>query len=206
MASEVPARRDGKVAPVDVEDLAPGGVRSATRVERVRAEQVPGDVILIVGGDKVPADVTWRAAASPPTRGGKDISSSRLEGDTLKVDTAALTGEPIPRSYPSDAYGPQILAGCTVQAGEAYVYVDKTGADTEIGSSQQEILKDKAGGRTVSVFEQNVMKAVRVVVLLSILPVFAVFRGVSFRDARRGATPSRELEAASTRAEGRTRR
>eukprot|EP00629_Pelagomonadales_sp_RCC1024_P000254 CAMPEP_0119262516 /NCGR_PEP_ID=MMETSP1329-20130426/2201_1 /TAXON_ID=114041 /ORGANISM="Genus nov. species nov., Strain RCC1024" /LENGTH=954 /DNA_ID=CAMNT_0007262165 /DNA_START=115 /DNA_END=2979 /DNA_ORIENTATION=+ len=138
VASEVPARRDGAVAPVDVEDL------------------VPGDVILIVGGDKVPADVTW------------------LEGDTLKVDTAALTGEPIPRSYPSDAYGHQILAGCTVQAGEAYCYVDKTGANTEIGSSQQEILKDKAGGRTVSVFEKNVMKAVRVIVMLSILPVFAV--------------------------------
>ena len=37
MASEVPARRDGSVAPVDVEEL------------------VPGDVILIVGGDKVRA-------------------------------------------------------------------------------------------------------------------------------------------------------
>jgi len=61
VASEVPARRDGAVAPVDVEDL------------------VPGDVILIVGGDKVPADVTWRAAASSP-RGFPNRRAPRTQG------------------------------------------------------------------------------------------------------------------------------
>ena len=59
-----------------------------------------------------------------------------------------MTGEPIPRKYPSDDYGKGILAGCTVVAGEAYCYVDKTGGNTELGASQEEILKDKAGGRT----------------------------------------------------------
>jgi len=144
VSSEVPARRDGEVNPIDVEEL------------------VPGDVILIVGGDNVPADVTW------------------VEGDKLAVDTAALTGEPIPRKYPSDQYGYQILAGCTVAAGEAYCYVDKTGANTELGSSQEEILKDKAGGKTVSVFEQNVMRAVRYLILFSLVLVLIILFVLGF--------------------------
>ena len=35
---------------------------------------VPGDVVLLVGGCAIPADVEW------------------LEGDVLAIDTAALTG------------------------------------------------------------------------------------------------------------------
>eukprot|EP01039_Chlorochromonas_danica_P016545 gene16545-19564_t len=75
---------------------------------------VPGDVILLVGGAMVPADVDW------------------LEGDVLSVDTAALTGEPLPRKYPSKDYGRTILCGATIVAGEAYCVVRKTGANTEI--------------------------------------------------------------------------
>lgn len=45
---------------------------------------VPGDVVLLIGGCQVPADIEL------------------MEGDVLSVDTAALTGEPLPRKYPSD--------------------------------------------------------------------------------------------------------
>ena len=48
---------------------------------------VPGDVVLLLGGVQVPADIEW------------------LEGYVLAVDTAALTGEPLPRKYPSDDHG-----------------------------------------------------------------------------------------------------
>ena len=43
-----------------------------------------------------------------------------IEGDVLSVDTAALTGEPLPRNYPSEEYGHLILCGATIKAGEAY--------------------------------------------------------------------------------------
>lgn len=42
-------------------------------------ELVPGDIILLVGGTMVPADTKW------------------IKGDIMQIDTAALTGEPIPR-------------------------------------------------------------------------------------------------------------
>merc|ERR1719463_903010 len=46
------------------------------------AELVPGDVIFLRGGNIVPADCEW------------------LEGDPMLVDTACLTGEPLPRKVP----------------------------------------------------------------------------------------------------------
>jgi magnesium-transporting ATPase (P-type) len=80
-------------------------------------------VILVVAGNMIPADVEW------------------LEGDILAIDTAALTGEPLPRKYPSEQHGRIMLSGCTVKAGEAYCLVKETGVRTEIGQGQSEIVK-----------------------------------------------------------------
>jgi len=127
-----------------------------------RAEQlltrllVPGDVVLLMGGAEVPADIEW------------------MEGDILSVDTAALTGEPLPRKYPSDQYGKLILCGATIRAGEAYGIVRKTGTNTEIGGAQAEIMKDKAQSK-VSVFEDRVLLAVKIIILVSLLDVIAIF-------------------------------
>eukprot|EP01035_Chromulina_nebulosa_P028324 gene28324-37379_t len=97
---------------------------------------VPGDVVLLIGGVSVPADIDW------------------LEGDVLSVDTAALTGEPIPRKYPSPEHGKLILCGTIIRAGEAYGVVRKTGINTEIGSASAEVMKDKTVAK-VSVFEER---------------------------------------------------
>jgi H+-transporting ATPase len=117
---------------------------------------VPGDVILLVGGVSVPADVEW------------------LEGDVLSIDTAALTGEPLPRKYPSEDYGALILCGATVVAGEAYCVVRKTGIHTEIGGSQAEIMKDKTT-KKISVFEEKVLLAVKIIILCAVVDVLIIF-------------------------------
>jgi P-type E1-E2 ATPase len=88
-------------------------VRGSSSSEVNVKELVPGDVILLVGGTKVPADVMWRS------------------GDKMAIDTAALTGEPIPRTYPSDRYGTDVLCGTVVKEGEGYCQVLKTGEHTE---------------------------------------------------------------------------
>lgn len=117
---------------------------------------VPGDVILLVGGCSVPADVEW------------------IEGDILAIDTAALTGEPLPRKYPSEDHGKLILAGCTVREGEAYAVVRKTGINTEVGGAQAEIMKDKSTTKQ-SVFEHGVLQAVKVICLISLIDVLIIF-------------------------------
>ena len=117
---------------------------------------VPGDVVLLLGGVQVPADIEW------------------IEGDILSVDTAALTGEPLPRIYPSDEYGPLILCASTILSGEAYGIVRKTGVNTEIGSTNVDIMKDKSHAK-VSVFEERVLLAVKIIILASLIDVLVIF-------------------------------
>eukprot|EP01034_Spumella_vulgaris_P021274 gene21274-27297_t len=117
---------------------------------------VPGDVVLMVGGCAVPADVEW------------------LEGDVLSIDTAALTGEPLPRNYPSEEYGNLILCSTTVRAGEAYCVVRKTGINTEVGGANAEIMQDKTESK-ISVFEERVLFAVKIIILISIVDVLIIF-------------------------------
>mmetsp|Transcript_17619 Transcript_17619/g.26304 ORF Transcript_17619/g.26304 Transcript_17619/m.26304 type:complete len:952 (-) Transcript_17619:127-2982(-) len=117
-------------------------------------ELVPGDVVLLVGGTIVPADTQW------------------IKGDTVSVDTAPLTGEPIPRKYPGE-HGDVILSGTTVVAGECYGRVMRTGEHTEIGNAQKEIMADKTVS-VVSVFQKKIMLVVQILVSVSFALVIAV--------------------------------
>jgi H+-transporting ATPase len=116
---------------------------------------VPGDIILLVGGTIVPADTKW------------------VKGDRMQIDTAAMTGEPLPRKYPSPDYGDIILAGTTVMTGECYGQVILTGTNTEVGKAQADILKDKSV-RVVSVFQEKIMSVVQILISSSFLIVAAV--------------------------------
>lgn len=119
------------------------------------AELVPGDICMLVGGNIVPADMKWK------------------HGDPLKIDTAALTGESLPRTYPSKEYGAEILSGTTVASGEAYCVVTAIGISTEIGKAQADVLQDKTI-RVVSVFQHKIMTVVQVLVSSCFALVFAV--------------------------------
>jgi H+-transporting ATPase len=63
------------------------------------SEIAHGDIAMLVGGTVIPADSKW------------------IRGDGMSLDTAALTGEPIPRKYLGE-HGDVMLAGTTVQGGE----------------------------------------------------------------------------------------
>jgi magnesium-transporting ATPase (P-type) len=84
-----------------------------------------------------------------------------------------MTGEPIPRKYPSSEYGDIILSGTTVVSGECYGQVAETGENTEIGKAQADILKDKTV-MIVSVFQKKIMYVVKALVTSCLLMVVAV--------------------------------
>ena len=167
MESSIPCLRDGKTESLPVSKLVPGaskhpppfqpalvresdlllGALSGSQKSFCRSA---GDVIHLRGGALTPADVEW------------------LEGDTLSIDTAALTGEPLPRKYPSEEYGKMILSGTTVKSGEAYCIVRLTGTNTEIGQGQADIMADRATA-AVSVFEQRVMVVVNIIISVAVL-------------------------------------
>ena len=89
------------------------------------AEQlVPGDVVLIEAGDRIPADL--RLLDSHNLR----LDESMLSGESLPVDksSAAVAADAPLAERSSLAY-----AGCLVAAGQARGLVVATGADSELG-------------------------------------------------------------------------
>lgn len=81
-------------------------------------------------------------------------------GDVLSIDTASVTGEPLPRNYPSEQYGALILTGTTVKAGEAYCVVRKTGLNTEVSDAKNNLLsslfKNSDSLRFIIIFFPNI--------------------------------------------------
>jgi len=93
------------------------------------AELVPGDIVAIRGGQAVPADGIW------------------LDGDIVKVDTAALTGEPIARTIPKNDHdqGKKLLAGCILVQGECRMLIQATGKQTQVGQATEMVANAKKG-------------------------------------------------------------
>jgi magnesium-transporting ATPase (P-type) len=88
-------------------------VREGHRQVVDASELVPGDVVLLEAGDRLPADL-------------------RLdEGLSLEVDTSMLTGESVP-DRPSD--GADLAGGCFVLEGEALGTVTATGEHSRLAS------------------------------------------------------------------------
>ncbi|WOF24332.1 HAD-IC family P-type ATPase [Microbacterium betulae] len=109
LSAEASARRDGAWATVPAEEL------------------VPGDVVRLAPGDKVPADMRL------------------VQADRLRVDESALTGESVPASksvdpVPADAgvgdRSSMAFSGTIVSGGQGRGIVTGTGAATEIGRIQ----------------------------------------------------------------------
>jgi len=153
--------------------------RNGTMVILPVAELVPGDIIFLRGGNVVPADSEW------------------LEGDPMLVDTAALTGEPVPRKVPRpprDGEPPEagrlLLSGCIIKQGEGHCEVKKTGLHSEIGQAAG--LVQEASGHTMGVFETKIMQVVRAVILITLVDAAIVLyidvahRNVHFTDALLG--------------------
>jgi magnesium-transporting ATPase (P-type) len=101
----------------------------ATQIDAVAL--VPDDVVLLVSGDKIPADLQL------------------LECRDLLVDESSLTGEslanakqaeePIPADAPISARTDTVFAGTIVTHGRARGCVTETGADTQIGRIASEV-------------------------------------------------------------------
>ncbi|MFE4726000.1 cation-translocating P-type ATPase [Microbacterium sp. NPDC056736] len=109
LSAEASARRDGGWVTVAAADL------------------VPGDVVRLMPGDKVPADLRL------------------LEAFQLRIDEAALTGESVPSSKVDDPVDPDAgvgdrrsmaFSGTIVSAGQGRGVVTATGATTELGRIQ----------------------------------------------------------------------
>ncbi|MCQ0989334.1 cation-translocating P-type ATPase [Jiella marina] len=96
-------------------------------VRRLDSHQlVPGDVVLLEGGDRIPADLRLLEANEV------QADESSLTGESLPVDKAA--GEALPEDTPLAERLTMLHAGSTLQRGRARALVVATGSHTELGA------------------------------------------------------------------------
>lgn len=114
---------------------------------------VPGDIVFLKEGDKIPADARI------------------LELSSFRVDESALTGESVPVSktiepldkddiVPADQTN-MVFRGTFVVGGNAYVVVTTTGLDTVIGEISQELKQID----TEVPLKENIKKLSRVIIV-----------------------------------------
>lgn len=157
-----------------LQDLSPpmSVVLRDGRSTEIKSENlVPGDILLLTMGDKVPADARI------------------LESSTLSMNEASLTGESdpvskfadgsdeIPLDTPLAKRKNMVYLGTFVQVGEAKVVVVNTGNDTELGiiaSSMGEMQTMEMPLRTKINFLGKVLSTL----MISFLIVFIIFTGI----------------------------
>ncbi|MEY3442718.1 MAG: hypothetical protein RLZZ519_999 [Bacteroidota bacterium] len=131
-------------------------VRDGVEVRIAGREVVPGDVMILQEGDRVPAD------------------ASLLEATNFTVDESMLTGESLPVSKKLDAAGEEkldrVFSGTLVVHGRAVAEVSQTGSATEFGKI----------GATLSKIEQvETRMQHEMKVLIRVLAFIAIFLTVS---------------------------
>jgi Ca2+-transporting ATPase len=98
--------------------------RAGAEKEITIEELVPGDIVILEGGDVAPADIRL------------------IESNNLRVNEAALTGESVPvvkESDPADTNAPiaerkcMLYRGTTINGGSGQGVVTSTGMQTELG-------------------------------------------------------------------------
>jgi len=133
--------------------------RDGTWGERDAADLVPGDLVRIRLGDIVPADV------------------SLLDGDYVRIDQSALTGESLPVDK---RRGQSAYSGSVVVQGEMTALVTETGPRTYFGKTTRLV----AGAAPVSHFQKAVLAIGDYLIwlslaLVSLLVIVELFRGAA---------------------------
>ncbi len=137
LPQQVKLRRDGCTAPAPASSL------------------VPGDVLFLEAGDKVPADCRV------------------IEAFALRVNNATITGEPVPHSRDANVSDEPdflhssnaLLAGTSVVSGEATALVFATGAHTAFGQIAH---LTQSAREPLSPLQKEVVRLSRLVGLLSL--------------------------------------
>jgi len=102
-------------------------IRDGRRRRVAGREVVPGDLIVLAEGDRIPADAVLRAAHALQT------DESLLTGESVPVRKQAAPGGPVADQPPGGDDLPWVFSGALVVRGTGLAEVRHTGAATQIG-------------------------------------------------------------------------
>ncbi|MGA3487650.1 cation-translocating P-type ATPase [Micromonosporaceae bacterium DT55] len=138
-------------------------LRDGAEHELPAAELVPGDVVLLESGERVPADLRL------------------LEVNGLQVDESMLTGEVLPvtkqvNRLPADTLSAErtniAFSGTLVTAGRGRALVVATGADTELGMIN-ELVQGPATRSPLEILTHSLERRIGAVVATAAVAIFA---------------------------------
>ena len=134
-------------------------------------EIVPGDVILLNEGDRVPADIRILHESS------LKVDESLLSGESLPVEKNAAV---LPEKTPFMSRGNMAYAGSTVVSGKAEGVVTATGLLTEVGKIAQSVVSTESVKPPLVIRMETFSKRIGILVLAacSVLAVVAIARGM----------------------------
>lgn len=129
--------------------------RGGQSVEAARSEIVPGDVLILEEGERVPADARL------------------IEATGMRVDNAALTGESKPKRRTAEAtedghwldFPNLVFAGTTILSGHGQAVVFATGMRTEFGKIADLTTTVETG---LSPLQKEIIKVTRIVAAISL--------------------------------------
>jgi P-type Ca2+ transporter type 2C len=142
--------------------------------KRINAEElVPGDIVLLKSGEKVPADLRL------------------IKTKNLSIDQSILTGESVPvgktnkkekEDQPASGCDNLAFAGTMVTSGRSTGMVIKTGLDTEIGKIAEEVQSREEVKPPLLVRMDRFSKQIGLIVLggVAILAVIAIILGYEY--------------------------
>lgn len=139
-------------------------VRNNTQIEIPIRELVPGDIVILNEGDKIPADLEL------------------LEAFSLKVDESILTGESVPVNKNMKGKNNQniLYKGTIITTGRAIAVVQKIGANTEFGKIINLVANQENSKSPLSVQLDDLGKKIAfvIIILISILFILGLLRNI----------------------------
>ena len=159
-------RRDGRTVEVDADDL------------------VPGDVVLLEAGDRVPADGRLLAATSA------SVDESALTGESVPVDKSAPALDVADDAAPDlgDRRN-EVFMNTTVVRGRVEVLVTATGMRTEMGRIAELLHAADPGPTPLQVQLDHLGKRLAAIALVAVTSVFVLqlLQGADLGEAAIGA-------------------
>ncbi|MCL2319639.1 MAG: HAD-IC family P-type ATPase, partial [Treponema sp.] len=141
-------------------------IRDAHKQEIDTVELVPGDIIVLKGGDLVPADARL------------------LESESLEIDESSLTGESESREKDPDTLamdnaplGDQtnmVFSGCLVVGGHGKAVVIGTGMDTQIGKIAGYLQHTKKNKTPLQIRLDKLGRLISTIAIVSALTLFVI--------------------------------
>ncbi len=137
-------------------------IRSGKGVEILSKELVPGDIMILEAGDKVPADARI------------------IEAINLQTDESILTGESVPLDKNSDVItkdallherSNMIYSGTNVVNGKVKAVVTETGDNTELGKIAQNLNKEKQEKTPLQIKVEKVSKFITYIAIFLVILV-----------------------------------